>query len=138
VSWNDWITKTLLSCSLQIGDGETLVNNVPTKRNVEDDDSQQEDFNCCSRNTLRIQTAVYSFLKTHVYSILSVTLDCPFWLPLRYSLTFILYCVLYIVSYFGLSFLIAPSVFSNVYFILCTLYCQLLWIVLFDCPFGIL
>jgi hypothetical protein len=60
VSWNDWITKTLLSC------------NVPTKRNVEDDDSQQEDFNCCSRNTLRIQTAVYSFLKTHTNLIKTV------------------------------------------------------------------
>ena len=38
---------------------------------------------------------------------LSVSLDCPFWLPLRYSLTFIY-------SFSGLSFLIAPSVFSNV------------------------
>lgn len=56
----------------EIGDGETLVNNVPTKRNVEDDDSQQEDFNCCSRNTLRIQTAVYSFLKTHTNLIKTV------------------------------------------------------------------
>jgi hypothetical protein len=61
-----------ISHSLQIGDGETIVNNVPTKRNVEDDDSQQEDFNCCSRNTLRIQTAVYSCLKTHTNLIKTV------------------------------------------------------------------
>ena len=40
-----------------------------------------------------------------VYIMLSVSLDCPFWLPLRYPLTFI---------------------------------CQFLWIVHFDCPFGIL
>jgi hypothetical protein len=51
---------------------KSYVNNVPTKRNVEDDDSQQEDFNCCSRNTLRIQTAVYSFLKTHTNLIKTV------------------------------------------------------------------
>ena len=54
-----------ISLSLQIGDGSTIVNNVPTKSIVEDDDSQQENFNCCSRNTLRIQTAVYSCLKTY-------------------------------------------------------------------------
>jgi hypothetical protein len=37
-------------------------------------------------------------------------------------------------------FLIAPLVFSNVYLfcVLCTLCCQFLWIVYFDCPIGIL
>jgi len=40
-----------------------------------------------------------------VYIMLPVSLNCPFWLPLRYSLKFI---------------------------------CQFLWIVHFDCPFGIL
>jgi hypothetical protein len=44
-------------------------------------------------------------------------LDCPFSLPLRYSLTFIcpVSCVPYVASFSGLSFLIAPSVFSNIY-----------------------
>jgi hypothetical protein len=124
----------LLICVLKWLDNQNpiiIVNNVPTKRNVEDDDSQQEDFNCCSRNTLRIQTAVYSFLKTHtnlIKTVIKTVLLGVFFAYLGYAF----YC------YSGLSFLIAPSVFSNVYFILCTLYCQLLWIVLFDCPFGIL
>ena len=39
---------------------------------------------------------------------LPVSLDCPFWLPLRYSLTFICQC-LWIVLFD------CPSVFSNVY-----------------------
>lgn len=54
-----------ISLPLQIGDGNTIVNNVPIKNIVEDDEREQEDFNCCSRNTLRIQTAVYSHLKTY-------------------------------------------------------------------------
>jgi hypothetical protein len=47
---------------------------------------------------------------------------------------------LYVASFSGFSFLIAPSVFSNIYLscVLCTLCCQFLWIFLFDCPFGIL
>jgi hypothetical protein len=89
-----------------------------------------------------------------------------FWLPLRYSLTFVCLCLVYPMSPVSLDclFSIAPSVFSNVYlscvpyvtsffglsifdcpfgilyrlFILCTLCYQFLWIVLFDCPFGIL
>jgi hypothetical protein len=42
----------------------------------------------------------------------------------------------YIASFSGLSFFFAPSVFSNIYLscILCTLYCQFLWIVLFFLP----
>jgi hypothetical protein len=41
-------------------------------------------------------------------------------------------CVPYVVNYSGLSFLIAPSVFSNVYmFLFCTLCCQFLWIINF-------
>jgi hypothetical protein len=59
----------------------------------------------------------------------------PFFLPLRYSLTFI--CpvsdVPYVAMLSGLSFFIAPSVISNNYLscVLCTLYCQFLWIVFF-------
>ena len=48
---------------------------------------------------------------------LPVSLDCTFLLPLRYSLTFIcpVSCVPYVASFSGLSFFIAPSVFSNIY-----------------------
>ena len=67
---------------------------------------------------------------------LPVSLDCPFWLPLRYSLTFIcpLSCVHYDASFSGFSFFITRSVFSNIYLscVLCTLWCQFLWIVLFS------
>jgi hypothetical protein len=53
-------------------------------------------------------------------------LDCPFLLPLRYSLTFIcpLSYVPYVASFSGLSFFIAPSVFSNIYLscVLCRYY----------------
>ena len=73
---------------------------------------------------------------------LPVSLDCPFLLSLRYYPTFIcpVSCVPYVASFSGLSFFIAPSVFSNIYLfcVLCTLCCQFLWIVLFHCPFGIL
>ena len=70
---------------------------------------------------------------------LPVSLDCPFSLPLRYSLTFIcpVSCVPYVASFSGLYFfIITPSVFSNryLYCVLCTLCCQFLWIVLFYCP----
>jgi hypothetical protein len=58
-----------------------------------------------------------------------------FWLPLRYSLTFICPCFVYPMLPVSLycPFLIAPSVFSNVYLscVLCTLCCQFLWIVHF-------
>ena len=91
-------------------------------------------------------------------------LDCPFWLPLWCSLTFIylvfsmlpvfsglsiliaplvfsnvyLSCVPYVASFSGLSILIAPLVFSNVY-LSCVFYvASFFWIVYFDCPFGIL
>ena len=77
-----------------------------------------------------------------------LTLDCPFLLPLRYSLTFIcpVSCVPYVASFSGLYFFIAPSVFSNIYLscVLCTLCCQFLWIgltfllyPLLDCPFSL-
>ena len=73
---------------------------------------------------------------------LPVSLDCPFTLPLRYSLTCIcpVSCVSYVASFSGLSFYITPSVFSNMYLscVLCILCCQLLWIVLFHYPLGIL
>ena len=69
---------------------------------------------------------------------LPVSLDCPFTLPLRYSLTCIcpVSCVSYVVSFSGLSFYITPSVFSNMYLscVLCILCCQFLWIVLFITP----
>ena len=73
---------------------------------------------------------------------LPVSLDCPFFLHLRYSLTFIcpVPCVSYAASFSGLFIFIAPSVFSNIYLscVLCILCCQFLWNVLFHCPFGIL
>ena len=54
------------------------------------------------------------FVLCLVYPMLRVSLDCPF--------------------------LLAPSVFCNIYlsYVLCTLCCQFLWIVLFYLPFGIL
>ena len=68
---------------------------------------------------------------------LTVSLDCPFTLPLRYSLTCIcpVSCVSYVASFSGLSFYITPSVFSNMYLscVLCILCCQFLWI----CPFTL-
>ncbi len=73
-----------------------------------------------------------------VYLMLPISLDCPFLLPLRYSLTFIcpVSCIPYVASLSELSFLITPSVFSNIYLscVLCTLCCQFLWIVLFITP----
>ena len=70
-----------------------------------------------------------------LYPMLPVFLDCPFSLPLRYSLTCIcpVSCVPYVASFSGLYFFIIPSVFSNIYLscVLCTLCCQFLWIVLF-------
>jgi hypothetical protein len=111
------------------------------------------------------------FVMCLLYPMLPVSLDCPFSLPLRYSLTFIcpvscvpyvasfsgLYfsllplrysltgictvsCVSYVASFSGLFFFIAPSVFSNIYLscVLCTLCCQLLWIVLVYNPVGII
>ena len=69
---------------------------------------------------------------------LPVSLDCPFSLPLGYSLTFIcpVSCVPYVASFSGLSFLITPWVFSNMYLscVLCILCCQFLWIVFFLLP----
>ena len=78
------------------------------------------------------------FVLCLVYPIWPVSLDCPFSLPHRYSLTFIcpVPCVPYVASFSGLSFFIAPSVFSNIYLscVLCTLYSQFLWIVLVFAP----
>ena len=69
---------------------------------------------------------------------LAVSLDFPFLLHLRYSLTFIcsLSDVPYVAMLSGLSFFFAPSVISNIYLscVLCTLYCQFLWIVFFFAP----
>ena len=70
---------------------------------------------------------------------LPVSLDCPFTLPLRYSLTCIcpVSCVSYVASFSGLSFYITPSVFSNMYLscVLCILCCQFLWILLWIAPY---
>ena len=78
------------------------------------------------------------FVLCLVYPMLPVSLDCPFVLPLRYSLTCIcpVSCVPNVASFSGLSFFITPSVFSNIYLscVLCTLCCQFLWIVLFITP----
>jgi hypothetical protein len=61
-----------------------------------------------------------------------------FWLPLWYSLTFIVLCLVYPMLPVSLDcpFLIAPLVFSDVYLscVLCTLCCQFLWIVYFWLP----
>jgi len=69
---------------------------------------------------------------------LPVSLDCPFSLPLRYSLTCIcpVSCVPYVASFSGCTFLIVPSVFSNISLccVLSTLCCQFLWIVHFWLP----
>ena len=57
------------------------------------------------------------FVLCLVYPMLPVSLDCPFTLPLRYSLTCIcpVSCVPYVASFSGLSLFITPSVLSNVY-----------------------
>jgi hypothetical protein len=70
-----------------------------------------------------------------------VSLDCPFVLPLRYSLTFIcpVSCVSYVASFSGLSIFFAPSVFFDIYLscVLCILCCQFLWIDHFYCTLRI-
>ena len=67
------------------------------------------------------------FVLCLVYPMLPVSLDCPFTLRLRYSLTCIcpVSCVSYVASFSGLSFYITPSVFSNMYLscVLCILCC---------------
>ena len=82
------------------------------------------------------------FVLCLVYSMLSVSLDCPFVIALRYSLTFIcsVSCVPYVVSFSGLSICYCPTVFSYIYLfcVLCTLCCQFLWIVHLLLPYGIL
>jgi hypothetical protein len=72
------------------------------------------------------------------------TLCCQFlwivycWLPLLYSLTFIVLCLVYPMLSDSLDciFLIASLVFSDVYLscVLCTLCCQFLWVVYFWLP----
>ena len=73
-----------------------------------------------------------------MYPMLPCSLDCSFILPLRCSLIFIypVSCVPYVACFFRLSFFIAPSVFSNIYLscVLCTLYCEFLWIFFFIAP----
>jgi hypothetical protein len=80
-----------------------------------------------TQDTGQINVREYRSGKKRVIPMLPVSLDCPFVLPLRYSLTFIcpLSDVPYVASFSGLSFFIAPSVFSNIYLscVLCTLCC---------------
>ena len=67
--------------------------------------------------TLPLRYSLTLFVLCLVYPMLPVSLDCPFLLPLRYSLTCIcpVSCVPYVASFSGLSFYITPSVFSNMY-----------------------
>ena len=83
-----------------------------------------------------ILCCVFVFLRL-VYPMLPVSLDFPFWLPLRYSLTFIcpVSCVPYVASFSGFSCLIAPSVFSNIY--LSCLLCTSMLPVSLDFPFWL-
>ena len=46
-------------------------------------------------------------------------------------------CYLCLFAYSGVQHILC-FVFVLFFFILCTLYCQFLWIILFDCPFGVL
>jgi hypothetical protein len=103
------------------------------------------------------------FVLCLVYPLLPVSLDCSFWiapsvfsnvylscvlctlccqflwivhfgLPLRYSLTFIMYPMLPVSL--DCSFWIAPSVFSNVYYV--PYVASFSGLLILDCPFGIL
>jgi len=103
---------------------------------------------CCDvRYDFRIITMFSSFLhpvvcrRTHV--LFTLFLFACIVMSNTYCVVF-LFCfsssyVSYVASFSGLPFLIAPSVFSNIYLscVLCTLCCQFLWIGLsfFDCPF---
>jgi hypothetical protein len=71
-----------------------------------------------------------------VCPMLPVSLDFHFWLPLRYSLTFIVFvlCVLCCQFLWIVHFVILPSVFSNVY---CLRHVYLVLPVSLDCPFFI-
>ena len=69
---------------------------------------------------------------------LPVSLDCPFSLPFRYSLTCIcpVSSVPNVASFSGLSFFIIPSVFSNMY-LSCVLCTQCFLPVSLVCPFSL-
>jgi hypothetical protein len=82
-----------------------------------------------------------------VPNVTSVSLDCPFLIAVRFSLTFI-YCLRYVLCLvypmlpvsLDCPFLIAPSVFSNVYLLLtvCPVSCvPNVTSVSLDCPFLI-
>ena len=58
---------------------------------------------------------LFVFLRL-VYPMLSVSLDCPFLIAPSVFSNIYLSCVPFVVSFSRLSFLIAPSVFSNVYY----------------------
>jgi hypothetical protein len=53
--------------------------------------------------------------KDNVYPMLTVSLDCPFVLPIRYSLTFIcpVSCVPYVASFSGVSIFITKYMLEN-------------------------
>jgi hypothetical protein len=87
-----------------------------------------------------IAPSVFSNVYLSCVPYVASSLDCPFWLPLRYSLIYIcpVSCVPYVASFSGLSFLIAPSVFSNVYLSCVPYVASFSGLSIFDCPFGIL
>ena len=82
------------------------------------------------------------FVLCLVYPMLPVSLDCPFLVALWLSLTSIcsVFYVPNVASVSGLSILDCPLVISNEYLfcVLCTQYCQCLWIVHSWLPFGYL
>ena len=82
------------------------------------------------------------FVMCLVYPMLPVSLDSHVSLPLGHSLPFIcpVSCVSSVASLSGLSFIITPSVFSNMYMscVLCILCCQFLWIVVVHCSLCII
>ena len=61
-----------------------------------------------------------------------------FWLPFRYFLTFIYLMYPMLPVSLDCPFLIAPSVFSNVYLSCIPYVASFSWLSIFDCPFGIL
>jgi hypothetical protein len=72
----------------------------------------------CFQSILCCVFVLFVFVFCFVYPVLPVSLDCPFWLSFRYSLTFIYSC--YLPSYYP-SWLtkILFSILSYVIYILC-------------------
>ena len=93
-------------------------------------------------------TFIYQSVLCLVYRMLSVSLDCLFFIASSvfssvYLLVCSVYCVPNVVSVSGLSFIycifgILQRLFTRLFCVLCTECCQCLWIVFFYCIFGIL